>query len=254
MSDTAPRTRRSGGRSGNSRRSSQKAIEQSAWRIPYNTDKPTEPLPPEGVEAVHNAAMEVLETIGIEFLNDEALDYLRKAGCKVQDQNVKMDRDWVMEMIALAPSQFDITPRNPDRKITIGGKNMVFVNVSSPPNAMDLDRGHRVGDMESFTDFLKFTQYFNCIHVAGGYPVEPVDVHASIRHLDCVYQKLTLTDKAIHAYSLGSERVEDVFTPTSTPPLRSNTTRPCLTEPCVLPDADNRLWSLLSRLLEPWRR
>jgi len=74
MSDKAPRTRRSGGRSGNSRRSSLKAIEQSPWRIPYNTDTPTEPLPPEGVEAVHNAAMEVLETIGIEFLNDESLD------------------------------------------------------------------------------------------------------------------------------------------------------------------------------------
>ena len=26
---------------------------------------------------------------------------------------------------------------------------------------------------------MRLTQYFNCIHVAGGYPVEPVDVHAS---------------------------------------------------------------------------
>ena len=25
---------------------------------------------------------------------------------------------------------------------------------------------------------MKLTQYFNCIHVAGGYPVEPVDIHA----------------------------------------------------------------------------
>ena len=47
--------------------------------------------------------------------------------------------------------------------------------------------------------------------MAGGYPVEPVDIHASIRHLDCLYDKLTLTDKAVHAYSLGKERVEDVM-------------------------------------------
>ena len=50
---------------------------------------------------------------------------------------------------------------------------------------------------------MKLTQYFNCIHIAGGYPVEPIDIHASVRHLDCLYEKLTLTDKVVHAYSLG---------------------------------------------------
>ena len=155
--------------------------------------------------------MTILEEIGIEFLNDEAKDYLRKAGCTVEDDNVRMGRDFVMEMIAKAPPQFDITPRNPDRKITIGGNHMVFGNVSSPPNAMNLDRGRWVGDFAAFKDFLKLTQYFNCIHFAGGYPVEPVDIHASIRHLECLYEKLTLTDKVTHAYSLGTERVEDVL-------------------------------------------
>jgi len=213
VSQTQTRARRSGGRSGNTRRGATEAIKQSPWRIPYNTDRPTEPLTPEGVEAIHNAAMRVLEEIGIEFLNEEAKDYLRKAGCIVDpdSDNVRMDRAWVMEMLAHAPSQFDITPRNLDRKITIGGNAMAFVNVSSPPNVMDLDRGHRVGDFASFKELMKLTQYFNCIHVAGGYPVEPVDIHASVRHLDCLYEKLTLTDKVVHAYSLGSERVEDVL-------------------------------------------
>ncbi|MEL6678261.1 MAG: trimethylamine methyltransferase family protein [Pseudomonadota bacterium] len=205
------RTRRSGGRSGNARRDSARAIEQMSWRIPLNPDRPIDPLDADGVAAVHDAAMRVLEEIGIEFLNDEALAYLRGAGCTIEGQNVRMDRDWVMEMIAKVPSDFTITPRNPDRAVRLGGKHMAFVNVSSPPNVMDMDRGRRPGDMGSFRDLLKFTQYFNCIHVAGGYPVEPVDVHASIRHLDCLYEKLTLTDKVVHAYSLGPERVEDVL-------------------------------------------
>ena len=93
----------------------------------------------------------------------------------------------------------------------MGGKHMLFVNVSSPPNAWDLERGKRSGDFETFKEFMKLTQYFNCIHVAGGYPVEPIDIHASVRHLDCLYEKLTLTDKVVHAYSLGAERVEDVM-------------------------------------------
>jgi trimethylamine--corrinoid protein Co-methyltransferase len=116
-----------------------------------------------------------------------------------------------MEMVGRAPSQFTITPRNPDRRIVIGGRHMVFVNVSSPPNSWDMERGKRAGDFDSFKDFMRLTQYFNCIHVAGGYPVEPVDIHPSVRHLDCLFEKLTLTDKVCHAYSLGAERVEDVM-------------------------------------------
>jgi len=163
------------------------------------------------VERIHRGAMRILREIGIEMLNPEACAILKAAGCAVTGQNVRMDEDFVMEMAGRAPPEFTITPRNPDRQITLGGRHMVFVNVSSPPNAWDLERGKRAGDLATFREFIKLTQYFNCIHVAGGYPVEPVDVHPSVRHLDCLFDKLTLTDKVVHAYSLGAERVEDVM-------------------------------------------
>ena len=155
--------------------------------------------------------MTILEDIGIEFLNEEAIELFKEVGCKVDGSNVRMDRHWVMEMVGKAPSQFDITPRNPAHKITIGGKQLLFGNVSSPPNYYDLEIGKKVpGTREQCANLLRLTQYFNCIHFAGGYPVEPVDIHASVRHLDVLYDKLTLTDKVVHAYSLGKERVEDV--------------------------------------------
>lgn len=210
MSKDQTTRRRSGGRSGNKRRSGP-AINQSPWQTIINTDHPTTPLRPDGVEAIHNAAMTVLEEVGCDFLNDESKEILKQAGCSVDGERVRMGRDFVMEMIGKAPTEFDITPRNPDRKITIGGDHMAFVNVSSPPNSLNLDRGRRPGTQEDYRDFIKLTQYFNCLHMVGGYPVEPVDIHASIRHLDCLYDKLVLTDKSCHAYSLGKERVEDVF-------------------------------------------
>jgi len=187
------------------------AIQQLPWTTPTNADRPTEPISDDAVHAVHDAAMRVLEEIGIEFLHEDACAILKEAGCTVDGQNVRMGREFVMEMVAKAPEQFTITPRNPDRAITIGGNHMVFGNVSSPPNYHNLDVGRRSGDMQGYTDLIKLTQAFNCIHFAGGYPVEPIDVHASVRHLDCLFLKLTLTDKVAHAYSLGKERVEDVF-------------------------------------------
>lgn len=212
MTQDTPRKRRSGGRAGNAARRGGAVIDQMPWRLVRNTDRPTEPLGPEGVQAIHDGAMQILEDIGIEFLNEEALELFRQAGCTVNGTNVRMGRDWVMGMLRHAPAQFDITPRNPDRKITIGADYMVFGNVSSPPNYWDMSTGGKVaGTRAQCADLLRLTQYFNCIHFAGGYPVEPVDVHASVRHLDVVYDKLLLTDKACHAYSLGRERVEDVM-------------------------------------------
>ncbi|MCB1360908.1 MAG: trimethylamine methyltransferase family protein, partial [Rhodobacteraceae bacterium] len=209
--DITGRKRRSGGRDGNARRSSGFHLDQMPWRIPRNPDRPTEPIGPEGVAAIHRGAMRILSEIGIVFLNDEALDLFRQAGCRVQDQTVRMDEDFVMEMVRRAPASFTITPRNPERQVTIGDGHMVFLNVSSPPNAWDIVRGKRSGDFATYREFIMLSQAFNCIHMLGGYPVEPVDIHPSVRHLDCLYEKLTLTDKVAHAYSLGRERVEDVM-------------------------------------------
>ncbi|NKB27464.1 MAG: methyltransferase [Rhodobacteraceae bacterium] len=202
---------RSGGRAGNRARSGSGAIDQMPWRIPVNTDRPTEPLDEDGVQAIHDGAMRILEDIGIEFLNPEAVAILKQAGCTINGTNVRMGRDFVMEMMARAPAEFTITPRNPARKIPIGGKNMVFVNVSSPPNYWDMEVGKLPGTRAHCARLLKLTQYFDCIHLSGGYPVEPVDIHARERHLDVLFDKLTLTDKVTHAYSLGRERVEDVM-------------------------------------------
>ncbi len=212
MADTKTRKRRGGGRAGAAARRGGTVIEQMPWNPPINIDRPTEPLGPEGIEAIHEGAMRILEEIGIEFYNEEAIGILREAGCTISGDNIRMGRDFVMEMVGKAPSSFTITPRNPDHKIEIGGRNMVFGNVSSPPNYWDMEIGKKVpGNRRMCQDLLKLTQYFNCIHFAGGYPVEPVDIHASVRHLDVLYDKLTLTDKAMHAYSLGKERVEDVM-------------------------------------------
>ena len=206
------RRKRGGGRAGNAARRGGAIFDQMPWRLPVNRDRPTEPLTAEGVDAIHEGAMRILEEIGIVFLNPEALEIFREAGCRVDGDVVRMGREFVMEMVARAPSSFTLTPRNPDRTLTVGDGHILFGNVSSPPNYWDMELGRKTaGTRVQCANLLKLTQYFNCIHFAGGYPVEPVDIHASVRHLDVVHDKLTLTDKVMHAYSLGKERVEDVM-------------------------------------------
>ena len=209
--DDTPRRRRAGGRRGHAERAGTAVHEQMPWSQPRNPDRPTEPLDADGVQAIHAGVVRILKEIGIEFLNPEACNVLRRAGATVEGTNVRMDEAFLMEKIGLAPAAFTITPRNPDRALRIGDGYMAFGNVSSPPNYWDIHTPKQSGSMPRYVDFIKLTQHFNCIHFAGGYPVEPIEVHASVRHLDCLFEKLTLTDKVVHAYSLGRERVEDVM-------------------------------------------
>ena len=212
MARPVERRKRGGGRAGAAARRGGEIIEQMPWRLPVNVDRPVEPLTDEGVQAIHDGAMQILEDVGIEILNGEALELFREMGATISGENVRLGRDFVMEMIAKAPSQWTITPRNPDHEIIVGGNYMLFGNVSSPPSYWTIDTGRKMtGTREMCADFIKLSQYFNCIHFIGGYPVEPQDIHAGIRHLDVLYDKLTLSDKVVHAYCLGKERVEDVM-------------------------------------------
>jgi len=207
----APRSRRR--RKARASSSEAPAVDQRPWEQPRYVDAPTEPLDAEGVERIHDAAMRILEEIGIEFLHDEARQILADAGCEVAggSTNVRMGRDFVMAQVAKAPSSFTITPRNPGHRVTIGDGHGAFGQVASPPNVSDLDHGRRSGNRQDFQNLLKLAQSFNCIHLNCGYPVEPIDIHPSTRHLDAVFDLLTLTDKALQPYPLGRERIEDAM-------------------------------------------
>ncbi len=132
-----------------------RAIEQMPWRIPVNPDRPIEPLDEAGVQSIHKGAMRILKDIGIRFLNEEALALFRQAGVRVEGETVRMDEDFVMEMVRKAPSEFTVTPRNEARALPFGGKAMLFGNVSSPPNYWDLERGKVSGFMNSSATYRR---------------------------------------------------------------------------------------------------
>lgn len=216
MSETtsSPRRRsRNSARNSGASRPVRAAIEQLDWSIPSYIDAPLEAVNEEILDKIHETSLRILEEIGILMLNEEARGILKSIGCDVDEsiENVRFDRALVMDAIASAPSMSTIIPRNPDRELTVGGKNFIYTAVASAPNVSDLDGGRRIGNREDYQNLIKLNQYFNCLHCIAGYPVEPIDLHASTRHLDATYDMLTLSDKVIHAYSLGPERVEDVM-------------------------------------------
>ncbi len=168
-------------------------------------------LSDDALEAVHEASLTILEEIGMDIILPEARDRMKAAGADVTPgtDRVRFDRGLIMDMIASVPPAFTMHARNPARNVQIGGNNLVFAQIASAPFVADRDGGRRTGNQEDFRKLVKLAQSYDIVHTTGGYPVEPVDIHASVRHLDCLSDMVKLTDKVFHVYSLGKQRNTD---------------------------------------------
>ncbi len=194
-----------------SRRRAGNTTQQLPWRSITNPYKPLEILSEDQVETIHDASLHILENLGIEVMSDQALDLLAAAGAEVEraDNMVRFDRALIEELVGKAPSEVTLTPRNPERRITLGGNKINFSTVGGPPNVHDTERGRRDGNYEDYCDLLRLAQCLNVIHIIGNQPVAPVDLPAESRHLDCYLANVTLTDRVYQGSSIGAERALD---------------------------------------------
>src|SRR6185312_1000589 len=180
----AERSRR-GGRAGK-RAGGSGAFEQPPfrqYRIPF---EPTRIVSNDELESIHLASLRVLKEIGVDVLHDEARAIMKKSGADVADgeTRVRFDADMILEWIAHCPPEFTVHARNPAHDLRFGGNNLIFAQMGSAPNCSDTDRGRRTGNQADFRNFIKLAQMHNVIACMGGYPVEPIDLHPSIRHLE----------------------------------------------------------------------
>ena len=212
IADSAPAASRSrsGGRAGK-RAGGSSAFEQPPFRqlkIPF---KPTEIVSADELESIHLASLRVLREIGVDVLHDGARKIMKEHGADVREgvERVRFDSDMLLELVSHAPAEFTIHARNPAHDVRFGGNNLVLSQMASAPNCSDLDGGRRPGNQVDFRNFLKLAQMHNILNTTGGYPVEPTDIHPSVRHLECIRDLATLTDKVFHIYSLGKERNVD---------------------------------------------
>jgi trimethylamine--corrinoid protein Co-methyltransferase len=211
LPDQQARAERRGGRARRATREGQGASHQAPFRQPVRRFKPVEFVSADEIEAIHEASLTILEEIGMDFLDADARELARKAGARVEPggSRVRFDRGLIEKKLKTAPAEFTLHARNPAHSLKFGGDHVIFAQVASAPNCSDMDKGRRPGSQEDFRALVKLAQDFNIIHMTGGYPVEPVDLHASIRHLECLSDLAKLTDKAFHVYSLGRQRNRD---------------------------------------------
>jgi len=156
----------------------------------------------------------LMSEIGVEFMDDRALDLFRQAGQRVEDHTVFLDPDFVLEQVAKAPREFDIQARNPDNSVHIGGDHMAFGAVYGPPFTREGDV-RRDATMDDFRNFTKLAQSFSVLDSAGGVVCEPNDTPLDSRHLDMTLALQTLTDKIYMGNVVSGVNAADTIAMTS---------------------------------------
>lgn len=211
MSDNAnPKPKRRGRRGGGG---GKLPIEQLPFKQPQAQFPPLELLNSEQIETIHHASLKILRDIGMEFMSADARARLKKVGADVDEEThmVRFDPELVEELITTAPETFQLHARNPEKTLEIGGRFIANGCVSSAPNVSDMDNGRRPGTTKDFQNLLRLAQYFNAVHLIGGYPVEPLDRLVNTRHLYNTKDMLTLTDKAMSGYCIWGTWVSDAI-------------------------------------------
>ncbi len=191
-------------------RSPSQLVKKEAKQL-FNNYAPIEILGEPELDLIHDASMRILEDIGLEVLNEKALALYEQDGARV-DWDLKLvylDRERLMERLQTVPSEFIMHSRKPVRNRLVGRNAINFTPVSSAPNCSDLEGGRRTGNFEDYCNFLRLTQGFDIIDFFSGYPVEPVDIPPTTRHLDATLAAFTLTDRPFTLYCLGGGRVKD---------------------------------------------
>ncbi len=172
---------------------------------------PVNLLSADQLETIHEASLRILEEIGIEFMGVRARTAFRDAGAEVDDDSgrVRIDRELVTRALASAPAEFTLTPRNSERRMTLGGNHICTASVGGPPRVHDCVRGKRNASLADYHEILKLVQVHDVVHCTGNQPAPPLELPAGTRHLDCYHAAATLTDKCFFNTSIGSARALD---------------------------------------------
>jgi trimethylamine---corrinoid protein Co-methyltransferase len=176
-----------------------------AFRHIHNPYAPIEVLTTEQLEKIHQASMHIVEKIGIDFFDDEALAVWQAAGARVDhsSRHVWIDRGLLLAAVAQAPAEFTLRARDPAKSLQIGGNHINFGTVAGAPFYADMEVGRRPGLLADFERMVKLAHVCEPMHLIEGLLVEPQDVPVPYRHLEKVLRQYLYSDKAITVAAHG---------------------------------------------------
>jgi len=104
-----------------------------------------EVLSQDDVRRIHQASLEVIETVGVRFPSDQALDILEEAGAMVdrQSQIARLSGQMIEEALAKAPPSYVLCARDPALDLPLDGEHSYLSTDGCGVEVIDLETGER---------------------------------------------------------------------------------------------------------------
>ena len=210
MTDAAPQDqRRRGGRRERRdlrTRPDHAMLPQLTGRLPL-----TAPMDAEQIERIDRASLDILEDVGVVFRDDIALEDWRRAGADVRGERVHLDRALVKSLISTIPPTITLHARNPDKSVTLGGRQSIFVPMTGAPYLRDLEDMRRAPTLDDLATFHKLSHMLPAMHSTAHHIVEPMDHPISHRHLRITHSSILHSDKTFMGMTTSGRNAEDVL-------------------------------------------
>ena len=166
-------------------------------------------LSKEEIKDIHRASLEVLEKTGVVIKNPDAVDLLRKNGCTIDSETVKIPEALVEESVEKVPDSFKLFSRDGKDSMEVGGDNVIFNPASTAIYFSDRETGEirraETPDMVQLTRLVDTLENIQAQSTA----VVPSDVPTSIADLYRIYAILKNSTKPIITGAFSKETMID---------------------------------------------
>lgn len=164
------------------------------------------------VAAIHEAALQVLEELGMKVLLPAARKIYAQGGALVDEdtQIVRIGRDIIAASLKTAPRSINLRAGARHRDLTFEQGVLTFQSGAGSPHATDLVRGRRPATLRDYQELTRLTQHFDVLQMLNPL-VEPQDLPIHLRHYQVTEAQLTLSDKFPFVFSRGTPQVTDCF-------------------------------------------
>ncbi len=195
-----PGGRRGGGRAARVAQRQASSTAQAVW--PGLEGGGFKPLSEADVRRIHEAALDILESVGVGDATPELLDIALPKGCVLNEQGrLCFPRALIEDVIAGAARDYVVHARGsraPDYDVRAGGNRVHFCTAGSAVTTYQYEtRDYRASTLADIYDFVRLIDRLDNIHLVGQ-PVIATDIEDLFQHdIGILYAQMQATEKPL---------------------------------------------------------
>jgi len=153
----------------------------------------------ENILKLHNASIELIEKVGIEYKDEEILATLKENGVKIENNRAYFTEEQIMKNLAKAPSQFTLYARNSIYNMEISIESIDYTPGYGCAKIREYDGNIRDAKLDDYLKFVELVHSSDIFRINGGILVQPNDIDANVSQAIMIYSTIKKSDKCILA-------------------------------------------------------